>query len=45
MVGTFYAALRPGPAPFVKVGDRVTKGQTRLPAGGHEDDERGSRSL
>ncbi len=28
MVGTFYVAPSPGAAPFVKVGDRVSKGQT-----------------
>ncbi len=28
MVGTFYRAPSPGAAPFVKVGDTVTKGQT-----------------
>lgn len=28
MVGTFYASPSPDAAPFVKVGDRVTKGQT-----------------
>ena len=28
MVGTFYKAPSPGAAPFVKVGDRVSKGQT-----------------
>lgn len=27
LVGTFYAAASPESAPFVKVGDRVTKGQ------------------
>ncbi|MCL2754965.1 MAG: acetyl-CoA carboxylase biotin carboxyl carrier protein [Oscillospiraceae bacterium] len=27
MVGTFYCAPAPGKAPFVKVGDRVSKGQ------------------
>jgi acetyl-CoA carboxylase biotin carboxyl carrier protein len=27
MVGTFYEAAQPGAAPFVKVGDRVEKGQ------------------
>lgn len=27
MVGTFYEAPKPGAAPFVKVGDRVKKGQ------------------
>jgi acetyl-CoA carboxylase biotin carboxyl carrier protein len=27
LVGTFYAAASPEEAPFVKVGDRVTKGQ------------------
>lgn len=30
MVGTAYAAPEPGAAPFVKVGDKVTKGQTLL---------------
>lgn len=30
MVGTAYAASEPGAAPFVKVGDKVTKGQTLL---------------
>jgi acetyl-CoA carboxylase biotin carboxyl carrier protein len=30
MVGTAYAAAEPGGAPFVKVGDRVAKGQTLL---------------
>jgi acetyl-CoA carboxylase biotin carboxyl carrier protein len=30
MVGTAYAAAEPGAAPFVKVGDKVTKGQTLL---------------
>jgi acetyl-CoA carboxylase biotin carboxyl carrier protein len=30
MVGTAYLAPEPGAAPFVKVGDRVTKGQTVL---------------
>jgi acetyl-CoA carboxylase biotin carboxyl carrier protein len=28
MVGTFYASPSPDSAPFIKVGDRVTKGQT-----------------
>lgn len=28
LVGTFYAASAPDAAPFVKVGDRVSKGQT-----------------
>ncbi len=28
MVGTFYQAPSPGSAPFVKVGDKITKGQT-----------------
>ena len=28
MVGTFYKAPSPGASPFVKVGDRVSKGQT-----------------
>ena len=28
MSGTFYHAPAPGEPPFVKVGDRVTKGQT-----------------
>lgn len=28
MVGTFYVAPSPGAAPFVKVGDRVSKGDT-----------------
>ncbi len=28
MVGTFYVAPSPGAAPFVKVGDKVSKGQT-----------------
>ena len=28
LVGTFYAASKPGEAPFVKVGDKVSKGQT-----------------
>ena len=28
LVGTFYAAPAPGEAPFVRVGDRVAKGQT-----------------
>ncbi|MEL7027708.1 MAG: acetyl-CoA carboxylase biotin carboxyl carrier protein [Pseudomonadota bacterium] len=30
MVGTAYASPSPGAAPFVKVGDRVSKGQTLL---------------
>jgi acetyl-CoA carboxylase biotin carboxyl carrier protein len=30
MVGTAYAAPEPGAAPFVKVGDKVSKGQTLL---------------
>lgn len=30
MVGTAYAASEPGKAPFIKVGDRVNKGQTLL---------------
>ncbi|TXH35622.1 MAG: acetyl-CoA carboxylase biotin carboxyl carrier protein [Rhodospirillaceae bacterium] len=30
MVGTAYMAPEPGAAPFVKVGDRVSKGQTVL---------------
>jgi len=30
MVGTAYAASEPGAAPFVKVGDKVSKGQTLL---------------
>ncbi|MCI0431040.1 MAG: acetyl-CoA carboxylase biotin carboxyl carrier protein [Rhodospirillales bacterium] len=30
MVGTAYGAAEPGAAPFVKVGDRVSKGQTLL---------------
>ena len=30
MVGTAYAAAEPGAAPFVKVGDKVSKGQTLL---------------
>ena len=30
MVGTVYVAHEPGAAAFVKVGDRVTKGQTLL---------------
>jgi len=30
MVGTAYAAAEPGAAPFVKVGDKVAKGQTLL---------------
>jgi len=28
MVGTYYASAEPGGAPFVKEGDKVTKGQT-----------------
>ena len=28
MVGTYYASAEPGAAPFVKEGDKVTKGQT-----------------
>ena len=28
MAGTYYATPAPGEAPFVKVGDRVSKGQT-----------------
>ena len=28
LVGTFYAASKPGEPPFVKVGDKVSKGQT-----------------
>jgi acetyl-CoA carboxylase biotin carboxyl carrier protein len=30
MVGTAYAASEPGAAPFIKVGDKVAKGQTLL---------------
>lgn len=30
MVGTAYLAAEPGAAPFIKVGDRVAKGQTLL---------------
>jgi acetyl-CoA carboxylase biotin carboxyl carrier protein len=30
MVGTAYAAAEPGSTPFVKVGDKVSKGQTLL---------------
>jgi acetyl-CoA carboxylase biotin carboxyl carrier protein len=30
MVGTAYAAAEPGAAPFVKIGDKVAKGQTLL---------------
>ena len=30
MVGTAYAAAEPGASPFVKVGDKVAKGQTLL---------------
>jgi acetyl-CoA carboxylase biotin carboxyl carrier protein len=30
MVGTAYASSEPGAAPFVKVGDKVSKGQTLL---------------
>jgi acetyl-CoA carboxylase biotin carboxyl carrier protein len=30
MVGTCYLSSEPGGAPFVKVGDRVSKGQTIL---------------
>ena len=30
MVGTVYVAPQPGAAPFVKVGDMVSKGQTLL---------------
>jgi acetyl-CoA carboxylase biotin carboxyl carrier protein len=30
MVGTAYGASEPGAAPFVKVGDKVSKGQTLL---------------
>jgi acetyl-CoA carboxylase biotin carboxyl carrier protein len=30
MVGTAYSAAEPGAAPFVKVGDKVSKGQTLL---------------
>ena len=30
MVGTAYAATEPGATPFVKVGDKVSKGQTLL---------------
>jgi acetyl-CoA carboxylase biotin carboxyl carrier protein len=30
MVGTAYAASEPGAAPFVKIGDKVSKGQTLL---------------
>jgi acetyl-CoA carboxylase biotin carboxyl carrier protein len=30
MVGTAYGAAEPGAAPFVKVGDKVAKGQTLL---------------
>ena len=30
MVGTAYAAAEPGATPFVKVGDKVSKGQTLL---------------
>ncbi|MBI71981.1 MAG: acetyl-CoA carboxylase, biotin carboxyl carrier protein [Candidatus Marinimicrobia bacterium] len=28
LVGTFYAASKPGEPPFIKVGDKVSKGQT-----------------
>ena len=28
MVGTYYASAEPGAAPFIKEGDKVTKGQT-----------------
>ena len=45
LVGTFYAAPAPDQAPFVAVGDRVKKGQNRLPHRGYEDDERGPRPL
>ncbi len=30
MVGTAYASSEPGAAPFIKIGDRVNKGQTLL---------------
>jgi acetyl-CoA carboxylase biotin carboxyl carrier protein len=30
MVGTVYVAAEPGAAPFIRVGDRVSKGQTLL---------------
>ena len=30
IVGTVYVAAEPGAAPFIRVGDRVTKGQTLL---------------
>jgi acetyl-CoA carboxylase biotin carboxyl carrier protein len=30
MVGTAYAAAEPGATPFVKVGDKISKGQTLL---------------
>ena len=30
MVGTVYMAAQPGAAPFIKVGDKVTEGQTLL---------------
>lgn len=30
MVGTSYAAAEPGAAPFVKLGDKISKGQTLL---------------
>lgn len=45
MVGTFYAASGPGTAPLCAGGRPGTQGPARLPAGGHEDDERDPRPL
>ena len=44
-VGTFYAAPAPDAGPLCQGGRPGEEGTDRLRAGGHEDDERGPRSL
>lgn len=44
LVGTFYAAPRPGGGPLCQSGRPGAEGTDRLCAGSHEDDERGPRS-
>ena len=45
LVGTFYAAPAPARPPLSRPGDRGEEGADRVPAGGHEDDERGAGPL
>ena len=45
LVGTFYAAPSPGADPFVRPRRPGRAGTDRVPAGSHEDDERGQGPL